>query len=62
VGRTETDRAKRKQAYDMVQQILAVDETRIFLFYPPSNFVRRDSLLGLPANSTYYYLENAYFK
>jgi peptide/nickel transport system substrate-binding protein len=62
VGRTETDRAKRKQAYDTVQEILAVDETRLFLFYPPSNFARRDNLLGLPANATYYNLENGYFK
>jgi hypothetical protein len=45
-----------------VQEILAVDETRLFLFYPPSNFARRDNLLGLPANATYYNLENGYFK
>jgi peptide/nickel transport system substrate-binding protein len=40
IGRRETDRAKRKEAYDKVQEILAEDQTRIFLFYPPTNLAR----------------------
>lgn len=61
LGRAESDRAKRKDAYFKVQEILAEDQTRVFLFYPPSNLVRRTNLSGLPPAGTLNYIESGIF-
>lgn len=58
-GREFSDQEVRREAYFKVQEILAEDQTRIFLFYPPANLVRNDSLQGLTANDTYYHLADA---
>lgn len=52
LGRTSTDQEERREAYFKVQEILAEDQTRIFLFYPPANLARNEKLQGLPANKT----------
>lgn len=62
MGREETNREKRREAYAKVQEILAEDQTRIFLFYPPTNLVRRKTLKGLPPVDSYAYIEQAYFE
>jgi peptide/nickel transport system substrate-binding protein len=58
-GRESTDQETRRNAYFKVQEILAEDQTRIFLFYPPANLVRNERLQGLPANDSYYHLADA---
>lgn len=62
IGRQGTNQAQRKEAYVHVQEILAQDQTRIFLFYPPGVLVRHPNLTGYPGVSIYNYLERAYFK
>lgn len=59
LGRTSTDQEERKQAYFKVQEILAEDQTRIFLFYPPANLARNEKLQNLPANDTLHHLVGA---
>lgn len=59
LGRASTDEEERRQAYFRVQEILAEDQTRIFLFYPPANLARNEKLQGLPANKTLHHLTRA---
>jgi peptide/nickel transport system substrate-binding protein len=61
-GRAESDQAARQATYFRLQEILAEDMTRIFLFYPPSNLVRHSYLKGLPAVNSYYHIADAYFE
>lgn len=61
-GRAETDLEARTAAYFRLQEILAEDMTRIFLFYPPSNLIRHGYLKGLPAVNSYYHIAGAYFE
>lgn len=61
-GRAESDQAARQASYFRLQEILAEDMTRIFLFYPPSNLVRHTYLKGLPAVNSYYHIADAYFE
>jgi ABC-type transport system substrate-binding protein len=61
-GRASGDQAARKDIYFRLQEILAEDLARIFLFYPPSNLVRQSYLKGLPAVNSYYHIADAYFE
>lgn len=59
LGRTSTDDEERREAYFKVQEILAEDQTRIFLFYPSANLARNEDLQGLPPNKTLHHLVRA---
>jgi peptide/nickel transport system substrate-binding protein len=61
-GRAETDLEARKTAYFRLQEILAEDMTRIFLFYPPSNLARHTYVKGLPPVNSFGFISDAYFE
>lgn len=61
-GRASSDQEARKPIYNRLQEILAEDMTRIFLFYPPTNVVRHDYLKGLSPVNSYYHIADAYFE
>lgn len=61
-GRASSDQEARKPIYNRLQEILAEDMTRIFLFYPPTNVVRHEYLKGLSPVNSYYHIADAYFE